>query len=222
MNRVEFMRQLESLLQNISLAEREEALQYYNDYFNDAGEENEQSVIEALGNPAKVAENIKRDLYGSGYGDAAYHGASAENRAVVQYNQPFADTPESSGRLSTGVIVLIVVLCVLASPFLAGVACAVAGVLLGVAAIWLALIASAGIVAVTFLIVALVFVVLGFMCIIPSPLAGIALLGVGMVCAGIGILFLMLTVAMAGIATPAICRGIVSLCRRLSGRKQTV
>ena len=36
MNRIDFMRQLESLLQNISLAEREEALQYYNDYFNDA------------------------------------------------------------------------------------------------------------------------------------------------------------------------------------------
>ncbi|EKC52295.1 hypothetical protein OBE_13162, partial [human gut metagenome] len=36
MNRTEFMRQLESLLQNISATEREEALQYYNEYFNDA------------------------------------------------------------------------------------------------------------------------------------------------------------------------------------------
>ena len=53
MNRTEFMRQLESLLQNISATEREEALQYYNEYFNDAGPENEQNVIEALGNPAK-------------------------------------------------------------------------------------------------------------------------------------------------------------------------
>ena len=51
MNRTEFMRQLESLLQNISATEREEALQYYNEYFNDAGPENEQNVIEALGNP---------------------------------------------------------------------------------------------------------------------------------------------------------------------------
>lgn len=66
MNRVDFMKQLESLLQNISPSEREEALQYYNEYFNDAGPENEQAVIEALGNPAKVAENIKRDINGSG------------------------------------------------------------------------------------------------------------------------------------------------------------
>ena len=40
MNRIDFMKQLESLLQNISPAEREEALQYYNEYFNDAGAEN--------------------------------------------------------------------------------------------------------------------------------------------------------------------------------------
>ncbi len=64
MNRVEFMRQLERLLQSIPEAERAEALQYYNDYFDDAGMENEKEVIDALGNPAKVAENIKHDLYG--------------------------------------------------------------------------------------------------------------------------------------------------------------
>lgn len=58
------MRQLESLLQNISATEREEALQYYNEYFNDAGPENEQNVIEALGNPMKVAENIKKTFSG--------------------------------------------------------------------------------------------------------------------------------------------------------------
>ena len=39
MNRTEFMERLERLLWNISDSEREEALQYYNDYFDDAGEE---------------------------------------------------------------------------------------------------------------------------------------------------------------------------------------
>lgn len=34
MNRTEYMRQLESLLQNISATEREEALQYYNIIMN--------------------------------------------------------------------------------------------------------------------------------------------------------------------------------------------
>ena len=39
MSRWEFMRQLEKLLSDISPNEREEALQYYNDYFNDSGME---------------------------------------------------------------------------------------------------------------------------------------------------------------------------------------
>ena len=36
MSRWEFMRRLEELLSDISPSEREEALQYYNDYINDA------------------------------------------------------------------------------------------------------------------------------------------------------------------------------------------
>ena len=42
MNRFEYMRRLEALLSDISPSEKEEALTYYNDYFNDAGQENEQ------------------------------------------------------------------------------------------------------------------------------------------------------------------------------------
>ena len=59
MSRWEFMRQLEKLLSDISPNEREEALQYYNDYFNDPGMENEQQVIKALGSPEQVAKIVK-------------------------------------------------------------------------------------------------------------------------------------------------------------------
>ena len=59
MNRKEFMERLERMLWNISDSEREEALQYYNDYFDDAGEENEEKVIEELGSPSQVAQKIK-------------------------------------------------------------------------------------------------------------------------------------------------------------------
>lgn len=48
MNRIEFMKKLEALLRNISVDERKEAIQYYNDYFDDAGPENEDEVIKDL------------------------------------------------------------------------------------------------------------------------------------------------------------------------------
>ena len=59
MNRTEYMRELDALLQGISKEEREEAMQYYNDYFDDAGSENEEKVIEELGSPAKLADTIR-------------------------------------------------------------------------------------------------------------------------------------------------------------------
>lgn len=219
MNRTDFMRQLESLLQNISPTEREEALQYYNDYFDDAGEENEQSVIEALGNPAKVAENIKRDLYGSGYGDNIYQRTPANDRAIVEYRQTPAEKPVEEKKMSSGTIALIVILCVLASPILLGVGSGIIGTLIGIIAAWFALILGFGITAVALLIVMVALIVVGIMCMVASPLAGVVVLGIGLICGGLGILFLMLTVAMAGIATPAVCRGIAKLCRKLFGKK---
>lgn len=66
MSRWEFMRRLEELLSDISPNEREEALQYYNDYFNDAGKENEGEVIEALGSPEQVAKIVRDGLSENG------------------------------------------------------------------------------------------------------------------------------------------------------------
>ncbi len=65
MNRIEFMTELAALLQDVPVEERRDAMKYYNDYFDDAGEENEQQVVEELGSPAKVAATIKADLGGS-------------------------------------------------------------------------------------------------------------------------------------------------------------
>ncbi len=62
MNRIEFMTELAALLQDVPQEERRDAMKYYNDYFDDAGEENEQQVIAELGDPAKVAATIKADL----------------------------------------------------------------------------------------------------------------------------------------------------------------
>ena len=62
MNRFEYMRRLEALLSDISPSEKEEALTYYNDYFNDAGQENEQQVIKELGSPEQVAAGVKEGL----------------------------------------------------------------------------------------------------------------------------------------------------------------
>lgn len=229
MNRTDFMNQLESLLQNISSAEREEAIQYYNDYFDDAGEENEQSVIESLGTPAKVAENIKRDLYGSGYGEAVFQKNIPNDKALVEYEpQNRSNTTvenevaveKKSNKLPTWLIVLIVILCIFAAPIIFGVASGIFGALLGVVTGWFGLIFGFGAAAIVLIIVMLAMAIVGVIIMFSDFLVGVAMLGGGLICGGLGLLFLMLTVAMAGVATPAICRGIATLCRSIFGKKK--
>jgi uncharacterized membrane protein len=72
------MKELESLLSDIPLEEREEALGYYNGYFEDAGEEQEEEIIKELGSPNRIAAIIKADL-NSNAADRENRGYFTEN-----------------------------------------------------------------------------------------------------------------------------------------------
>ena len=72
MSRIEFMSELRALLADLSEEERDEALQYYNDYFDDAGAENETSIIKELGSPQKLAATIKAGLFGQNEEESEY------------------------------------------------------------------------------------------------------------------------------------------------------
>lgn len=71
MTKYEFLGDLSRLLSDLSEEERSEALQYYEDYFADAGREQEQAIIQELESPEKVAAKIR--------------GSAAED---VQYGEP--------------------------------------------------------------------------------------------------------------------------------------
>ena len=61
MNRAEFMTELERHLAGITIDEINDAMAYYNEYFDEAGPENEARVIEELISPARVAAQIKAE-----------------------------------------------------------------------------------------------------------------------------------------------------------------
>ncbi|MDR0949070.1 MAG: hypothetical protein LBM69_06115 [Lachnospiraceae bacterium] len=86
-DRWSFMGELERLLHDIAPSERREALQYYNDYFDDAGVKDEAAVLEALGSPAKVADIIHRELKVEILDDHP----SPEDRKVMKYDSDSRD-----------------------------------------------------------------------------------------------------------------------------------
>lgn len=65
MTKQEFLQRLNRLLADVTPEEREEALRYYEEYFDEAGPEQEQAVLAELGSPEKVAAIIKANVPGS-------------------------------------------------------------------------------------------------------------------------------------------------------------
>lgn len=59
MNKEIFLRDLRRFLSDLPEEEREQAVKYYEDYFEDAGPENEEQVICELGTPVDIAKQIK-------------------------------------------------------------------------------------------------------------------------------------------------------------------
>ena len=219
MSRTEFMQQLESLLQNISPTEREEALQYYNDYFDDAGPENEQSVMDALGNPARVAESIKRDQTINGtVGNSVKHPIVKQSDSRSGQEGQSGSGKSKTEETPTWQIVLWIVLGIILSPIAVSLFTGLVSALFGLIVAWFSLIFGFGLAAV--ILVALLFILgaIGAANLIHAPLAGVGLIGGGLICGGIGILFLMLTVALAGIVTPAIFKGLGQLWHFLKGK----
>ena len=55
MKREKFIRELEYLLQDVSEADKEDAIAYYRDYLEDAGDDHEEEAIREFGSPERVA-----------------------------------------------------------------------------------------------------------------------------------------------------------------------
>ena len=65
MTRDEFMKELAYLLQDIQDEDKEDALQYYMDYFDEAGPDREADVVRELGSPERIASIIRSDMAGN-------------------------------------------------------------------------------------------------------------------------------------------------------------
>lgn len=163
MSRDEFMKQLETLLTDVSQEEKIEALEYYRGYFEDAGEENEERIIRELESPEKVAQIIKADLRmepGAETGQFTENGYE-DNRFKKKQEMGFEEKPNAefekepsfskeaandSGK--SGKIALIVIIAVLTCPLwislAAGLFGGIVGILGGIFGIAIAAIAVTG------------------------------------------------------------------------------
>ena len=220
MSRMEFMNQLKNLLWDIPEGEREEALNYYEDYFDDAGVENEAQVISALGSPEKVAEIIKEGLKE----DAKAQGEFSENGytgygnqpkdEVIFYEQPHKKFSDRIKGIGTGGMIIILILAIFALPILGPLGIGLISVVFGIlaaAAVILSILAIVGIA----LIVAGAGVFFGAMASFGvTPAVGFMLLGLSMLLIGVGILITILGIKVMTKVIPPVIRWFVKILRK--------
>lgn len=213
MNRQEFMRRLEQLLEGIPEEEKREAIAYYTSYFEDAGEENEEKIIRELESPEKVAATIRADFPGCNNSETAssgnqqnYNGAS-QNMGQQNYNGTIQREDNTTRNI------LLIILLVLTSPIWGGILVAIGGMLAGIIGGLFGIavgcviggIAVAG-VAITILVTGVIS--LGFI----SMAAGLLMLAIGLCAAG-------LLVLVCGKFLPWLAKGIANLWQSLFKKK---
>ncbi|MFI3177215.1 MAG: DUF1700 domain-containing protein [Eubacteriales bacterium] len=215
MNKQLFMNELETLLRDVPESEKEEAIQYYQDYFEDAGEECEAVVLEELGTPEEVASQIKTTLYESGesyeYGEQGIQNGTIQNDTrvrIVKNGEHHQDTKEKGS--NTLVNIMLIVLAIFTFPVWFSVVAS------GVAVIFSVIIALLSIVLATILLVitGVLLCIAGIPALFTRPLAGFTMIGVGLFMTGIFLFALIGMIWIVKYAIPAMIRGIVWLCKK--------
>ena len=225
MNRIEYMTKLASLLQDIPEVERRDAMKYYNDYFDEAGEENEEQVIREFGAPEEVAENIKADLKGKTeditddqQGQSGnYQFQTRENDHSSEYQYEMSGDKKKNDRIWK--IVLIVILAIIIGPVLipliGGILAAGLAIVLTVIVGVIALVIAGASIA----LAGIALVISGFIILLPQTAAGLALIGSGLMILVIGVIATVGFGKLCAFIWGGIVKGISFLWRKIFHRK---
>lgn len=232
MTRQEFMTHLEKLLWDISENEREEALQYYNDYFDDAGAENEEAVLKELGSPLQVAKKIKAGFQESaaeyseqGYEDTRFRDAmemivEEEKQNWTQtermlYEEEAAKGQKRKTTANKWNIVEIILLCLFGLPIVLPLGIGLLATIFGIVIAIIAIIFGLALAGIAILFSGLIFFGVGIAKLMITPAIGLALTGVGCILVAIGLLATVFLFWCAAKFIPWVIRGIVSLIQRI-------
>ena len=208
MNRIEFMTELEKLLKEIPEEERKEAMQYYEDYFADAGLENEQHVISELESPKKVAQTIKAGLRGRGEESSEYRETGYTDTRFEEKETP-ARREENKPKTNDWLKII----CPLA---LAGLA-----VIFAIAVSGFAVLGTLVLLAATVMICGFCITICGILEMFHFPALALVVMGGGILAFVAGLVATVLMVKACMIVFPVLFRGLVNIFRKFVHRMES-
>lgn len=148
---------------------------------------------------------------GPAYGNSGYQG----NPYKTHYKGTNGTFKQDGKKMSGGMIALIVILCILASPLLGG----AIGLVFGLAGGLIGLVVGTAALGVGLLVAAVFLVGIGIGELFVTPLIGLCLIGVGLLLGGFAVLFLGIVVWLCGTAFPWLFCKVKELFRNLVHRK---
>ena len=189
MTRDEFLTQLRERIAELPQEERQDVMNYYIEYFDDAGPENEQSVINQLGSPEAVACEAMGGLLRSRSAEPE-HAGEKEPGANPQPNQEPPRSGEQWGPAPPkGRGIWAVILAICAAPVALPLAIAGVAVVVALAIAAVALVGSLLLVAVALVVCGILSIVCSFFALNMGPGTVLYFLGSGMLVTCLGLLF---------------------------------
>lgn len=211
MTRNEYMEQLKRYLRRLPKEDYENAVEYFSEYFDEAGPDNEQQMMKDLGDPKEAAREVLLNLL-----EESVENGSAEEASSTETVKTFSEKalPEKKKR-SPGKIILLAFLVICASPVSIALLIAGLAVLAAVVLVIAAVIFSLAVTSIATIAGGIMVVGFGATLVMRSLAAACMMVGGGFLLAGAGILF--------GVLTVYICKwcatGIGRLVNRLVRKK---
>ena len=234
MSRKEFMEELQMLLGELPVEEREEAIKYYDSYFDEAGPEQEQTVLEELGSAGKVAVQILRDYRAEKnagiYTEQGYQEEKSETQPPMKCTgEAKKEEQKTEGvtsgvyvtnkGLSGGALVAVIVLAILTFPIWISLLATAFGLLVGFICASGGIVVGFGVGGIGCLIAGIATFAFGIFKSFTIPVVGAGLLALGLLVFGIGCLMIAATGGIIRLMVWVV-NGIIKLLGRLfHGRK---
>lgn len=194
MNREEYMSRLRNRLRRLPKEDYDRAVNYFEEYFEEAGAENEAQAIEDLGTPESAAEQIIRDF------------------AVENAKEPAKDAKKGFSAVWIGL------LAIFAIPVGLPLALAFGAVGIAVALVIVLLVFCVFAMAVSVAVASIPCIVVSVVLLFTSFADGVATLGIGLTGLGVGILLVMGSIELGKWLLHAITRMFGKIAGKHSGK----
>lgn len=215
MDKNEYLARLSNCLAALPDEEKENAVEFYEEFFNDAGPENEQEVIRELGAPEFVASQLLKD-----YRELAATPRKKQQHQRSPYTSYYQKKSPNSAFDNNKTILII--LLVLFSPVIFCLGVAAFALMIAICAVIVVLTVAFILTGIGLFAGGIIMIVYGFVYLLAAPANSLISLGGGLFMSGLGIILTVFMIWLCAKGLPVILNGFVSLCRMPFDRRKRV